>query len=61
RARVRLAEAAPLTGGLLFELLEVEGFGKPSRAAGRSGAPKRRQVKSKIKRAKAAKKARRAR
>ncbi|MEL6792403.1 MAG: ribonuclease R [Pseudomonadota bacterium] len=59
KARVRLAEAAPLTGGLLFELIEVEGFGKPSRGAGRGGSPKRRVAKAKIKRAKAAKKARR--
>ncbi|MEM8752354.1 MAG: RNB domain-containing ribonuclease, partial [Pseudomonadota bacterium] len=62
RARVRLAEAAPLTGGLLFELLEVEGFGRPSRTAGRGGGgPKRRLAKGKIKRAKAAKKEKRRR
>ena len=61
KARVRLAEAAPLTGGLLFELLEVEGFGKPSRSAGRAGSPKRRLAKAKIKRAKARKKERRGR
>ena len=61
RARVRLAEAAPLTGGLVFEILEVEGFGKPSRHGGRGGGPKRRLAKGKIKRAKVAKKEKRRR
>ncbi|QIE54266.1 ribonuclease R [Pikeienuella piscinae] len=59
RARVRLAEAAPLTGGLLFELLDAEGFGKPARAASRGGAPKRRLGQARAKRAKLAKKTRR--
>ena len=33
RVLVRLAEAAPITGGLLFELLEVEGRSLPNSAA----------------------------
>lgn len=62
RARVRLREAAPLTGGLLFEILEVEGFGRPSKSAGRgAGSPKRRLAKARIKRTKTAKKERRGR
>ncbi|MEX2518447.1 MAG: RNB domain-containing ribonuclease, partial [Paracoccaceae bacterium] len=58
-ARVRLAEAAPLTGGLLFELIEAEGFGRPAHGGGRGRAPRRQLGRAKIKRAKAAKKARR--
>ncbi|MFV0473284.1 MAG: ribonuclease R [Pikeienuella sp.] len=61
RARVRLKEAAPLTGGLLFELLEAEGFGRPRRDAGRGGGPKRRLGQSQAKSAKLAKKAKRKR
>ena len=61
RATVRLKEAAPLQGGLLFDLIEVEGFGRPSKSAGRGGTPKRRLAKAKIKRAKAKKKERRSR
>ncbi len=45
RVAVRLAEAAPITGGLLFELLEVEGRGLPtpprSRRQGRAAAQAR--------------------
>ncbi|MEM7546958.1 MAG: ribonuclease R [Pseudomonadota bacterium] len=60
RARVRLKEATPLTGGLLFEVLEVEGFGKPTRAAGgRKGTPRRKLGQAKARKIKAAKKARR--
>ena len=47
RVLVRLAEAAPITGGLLFELLEVEGRRLPTpprRAA--KGAPRRKLAKS---------------
>ena len=47
RAVVRLAEAAPITGGLLFELLELEGA--PVARTGRSErgpAPKRKLVRS---------------
>jgi ribonuclease R len=46
RVRVRLAEAAPVTGGLVFELVEIEDRGLPAprarRPAPRRGAPKRR-------------------
>lgn len=62
RARVRLREATPLTGGLLFEILEVEGFGKPSRLAGGrggKGTPRRKLGQAKARKIKAAKKARR--
>jgi len=43
RATVRLVEAAPITGGLLFELLEVEGRALPTppRTPGRSGAKRK--------------------
>ncbi len=47
RALIRLAEAVPITGGLLFELLEVEGRRVPTppkRPAG--GAPRRRLSKA---------------
>ncbi|WP_340107999.1 ribonuclease R [Pikeienuella sp. HZG-20] len=56
RARVRLAEATPLTGGLLFELLEAEGFGKPGRAGPRGGGPKRRLGQARARKVKLAKK-----
>ncbi|MEM6465485.1 MAG: ribonuclease R, partial [Pseudomonadota bacterium] len=51
RATVRLAEATPITGGLLFELLEVEG----KRVAGgrskgrKASAPRRKQARARIK------------
>jgi ribonuclease R len=47
RATVRLAEAAPVTGGLLFELLEVAGrrLPTPPRRAAR-GAPRRKPARS---------------
>lgn len=61
RATVRLAEATPLTGGLLFELIEIEGFGKPARGARRAGGARHKQGRAKIKRAKMAKKAKRTR
>ncbi|MEM9199589.1 MAG: ribonuclease R [Pseudomonadota bacterium] len=44
RVQVRLAEAVPVTGGLLFELLEVEGSPAPNggaRPSRRSGKPRR--------------------
>ncbi len=53
RACVRLMEAAPLTGGLLFELLDAEGFGRPGRSGPRGPAPRRRAGADKIRRAKA--------
>jgi ribonuclease R len=47
RVTVRLAEAVPITGGLLFELLEVEGrrMPIPPRRSG-PGAPRRKLAKS---------------
>ena len=43
RVLVRLAEAAPITGGLLFELLEVEGRRLPTPPSrGAKGGPRRR-------------------
>ncbi len=60
RVTVRLAEAAPITGGLMFELLSVagqplprSGGRKPSRAGGRKLAAKRakqRKIRKKVKR-----------
>jgi ribonuclease R len=41
RVLVRLAEAVPVTGGLVLELLEIEGNAMPggaARAKGRAGA-----------------------
>ena len=49
---VRLAEAAPVTGGLLFELLAVEGRSLPTPPRGAAkGAPRRKLVQRRIKRA----------
>ncbi|MEM9097683.1 MAG: ribonuclease R [Pseudomonadota bacterium] len=60
RAMVRLAEVTPVTGGLRFELLSAEGTGTVPRSKGRRGAtPRRKLAKSKIAKAKAARKARR--
>jgi ribonuclease R len=60
RARVRLVEAAPVTGGLRFELLEADGGGRMSPQPGRSdrggGPPKRRLGVAKIAAAKARRK-----
>ncbi len=66
RARVRLSEAVPLTGGLLFELLALEdkkvGISPTrGRRRGAGGTPKRKLARSKIKKAKAARKAKRSR
>jgi ribonuclease R len=53
RVVVRLAEAAPITGGLLFELLEVEGRKMPTPKKGTSrGTPRRKLSQRRIKRAK---------
>lgn len=53
RVLVRLAEAAPITGGLLFELLEIEGRGVPTpRRTGKGSPPRRKLAKSKVRRAK---------
>ena len=59
RATVRLAEASPLTGGLIFELLEAEGFGKAGKAPRSAGGARRKVNRSKIKGRKMAKKAKR--
>jgi ribonuclease R len=60
---VRLVEAAPVTGGLILELLAVEG--KQRRMLGRRqggmGTPKRKLDRARIARAKAARKERRKR
>ncbi len=57
---VRLVEAAPITGGLLFELLEVEGRKMPTPSRGsRQGTPRRKLERSKIRRVKRAKQDRR--
>jgi ribonuclease R len=57
RATVRLAEASPLTGGLIFELIEAEGFGKASRSTRGTGGTRRKVNRAKIKDRKMAKKA----
>jgi ribonuclease R len=64
KARVRLVEAAPVTGGLRFELLEVEGGGTtpaPARGGGGPGGPRRKLAAGKIAAAKARLKAARVR
>ncbi len=57
RAKVRLTEADPLTGGLMFELLEVDGKPLPSghKGKGRKSTP-RGKARAKIKRSRIAKK-----
>ena len=53
RVTVRLQEAVPVTGGLLFELLAVEGRNMPtSRRTGSGGAPRRKLSQRRIKRSK---------
>ncbi|MEL7151044.1 MAG: ribonuclease R, partial [Pseudomonadota bacterium] len=53
RVTVRLAEAVPVTGGLMLELLELEGASLPRGPSKKGrGAPKRRLVRSKKKSAK---------
>ncbi len=59
KATVRLAEASPLTGGLIFELLEAEGFGKAGKSPRSAGGARRNVNRSKIKARKVAKKAKR--
>jgi ribonuclease R len=62
RVRVRLAEAAPVSGGLRFELLEVAGIGRKPAPRGRGGGtPKRKLAAERIRSAKAKRKARRQR
>ena len=49
RVTVRLAEAAPITGGLLFELLEIEGRRMPTPPRrGTKGGPRRKLEQSRI-------------
>ncbi|MBB5221503.1 ribonuclease R [Amaricoccus macauensis] len=49
RVMIRLAEAAPITGGLLFELLEVEGRAMPTPPKGsRQGTPRRKLGASRV-------------
>jgi ribonuclease R len=53
RVTVRLAEAVPITGGLLFELLEIEGRKMPTPPRRTSaGTPRRKLSQRRIKRAK---------
>ncbi|NNU79718.1 ribonuclease R [Halovulum dunhuangense] len=61
RVTVRLAEAEAVTGGLLFEVLEIEGKALPQGESRRPsrGTPKRKLARDKAKRAKIARKIRR--
>lgn len=61
RATVRLLEATPVTGGLIFELLNLEGSGmRTERRGGRGASSTRRKVsRGRIKKMKAARKAKR--
>ncbi len=61
KAKVRLAEAAPITGGLMFELLELDGKAMPKSggSAGRRRGPPRKVNRAKNRRRKADKKAKR--
>lgn len=59
KATVRLAEATPLTGGLIFELIEAEGFGKAGRAPRGAASARRKVNRAKIKGRKMTKKAKR--
>ena len=60
RVTVRLAEAAPITGGLLFELLEIDGRKMPTPPRRASpGTPRRKLAQRRIKRAKDARRDRR--
>ncbi len=64
RVTVRLVEAVPVTGGMILEILSVDGSalgGRGSGHGGRNGGkpPRRKLARSQIKKAKAARKARR--
>jgi ribonuclease R len=63
RVTVRLVEATPVTGGLILELLSVEGerHRAPVRCRGANGGPKRKLGRARIARTKAARKERRRR
>jgi len=51
-AKVRIAEAVPVTGGLMFELLELEGKALPQPQQGRApkSSGRRKLARGKIKR-----------
>jgi ribonuclease R len=60
KATVRLAEAVPITGGLLFELLALDGKPMKSVQGGKSrGGPNRKHKRAKIRRSKDTKRAKR--
>ncbi len=59
RVLVRLAEAAPITGGLLFELLEVEGRRLPTPPRSGKAGPRRQLGKSRLRKRVEAKRDRR--
>jgi ribonuclease R len=62
KVTVRLFEAAPITGGLILELLSVEGKRRPAdRRKGGKGTPKRKLDRARIARAKTARKEKRSR
>ena len=62
KVTVRLVEAAPITGGLILELLSVEGKQRPTgRRQGGKGGPKRKLDRARIARAKTARKEKRSR
>jgi ribonuclease R len=61
RARVRLAEAAPVSGGLRFELLDIEGGRLPTPRRSSGPTPRRKLAAAKIKAAKAKRKTKRVR
>ena len=62
KVAVRLVEAAPITGGLIFELLSVEGKRRPTgNRQGGKGGPKRKLDRARIAHAKTVRKERRSR
>lgn len=61
RVTVRLSEAVPMTGGLLLELLELEGRALPQSKGRRGQGARRRPVQSRLKEVKRAAKRRRTR
>ena len=58
RVTVRLAEAAPITGGLLFELLEIDGRAMPAPQKRGKGAPRRKLGAGRVRKRVAAKRSR---
>ncbi|MFK7942680.1 MAG: ribonuclease R [Paracoccaceae bacterium] len=61
RATVRLIEAVPITGGLIFELLSIDGAGVKTGRRGEAGKPsnRRKMSRGRIKKLKSARKAKR--